>query len=234
MGRYKYTEGMAFLPDLFGGRQLPQVYCRAVAGASGASGEAPEVCEVQFTDDVIYHGPESTSFLSLLVLVDDLEQAQSAREELAELKVEHVSDGEVKMDEVCYLVMSPSPSPSPSPDCGGDAGRSTGAMKAMKAMKDAKDAKQKQRVYRLATGDEFLASGLCENRPPPIGYDMFRIKKELGGRRYVLMRPDRFIFAACHSGEELVSACGRVVEALYGKAEAEADGEGEGEIGRKL
>jgi hypothetical protein len=226
MGRYKYTEGMAFLPDLFGGRQLPQVYCRAVAGASGASGEAPEVGEVQFTDDVIYRGPDSTSFLRLLVLVDDLEQAQSAREELAELKVEHVSDGEVKMDEVCYLVMSPSP--SPSPDCGGDTGLSTEAMKAMK------DVKQKQRVYRLATGDEFLASGLCENRPPPIGYDMFRIKKELGGWKYVLMRPDRFIFAACHSGEELVSACGRVSEAVYGKAEAEAEADGEGEIGRML
>ncbi|KAK7894078.1 hypothetical protein LTR67_006780 [Exophiala xenobiotica] len=215
---------MAFLPDLFGGRQLPQVYCRAVAGASGASGDAsgdaPEVGEVQFTDDVIYRGPDSTSFLRLLVLVDDLEQAQSVREELAELKVEHVSDGEVKMDEVCYLVMSPSP--SPSLDCGGDAG---GSMGAMKATKDAKDVKQKQRVYRLATGDEFLASGLCDNRPPPIGYDMFRIKKELGGRRYLLMRPDRFIFAACYSGEEL---------ALYGKAEAEAEVDGEGGIGRKL
>jgi len=202
MGRYNYTEGMAFLPDLFGGRQLPQVYCRAVASGKAA------VAEVQFTDDVIYR-PESSSFLRLLVLVDDLEQAQRAREELEKLKVEDVSAGEVKMDEVCYLVTSP--------DC--EAGRSSGAMM---------DAKQ--RVYRLATGDEFLASGLCKDRPPPIGYDMYRIKNELGGRRYVLVRPDRFMFAACYSGEELVSACRRVSKALYGKAEAEADGE----IGIKL
>lgn len=212
MVRYKYVDGMAFLPDLFGGRQLPQVYCRAVGPSTTITRggkKCVDVADVDFTDNVIFR-PESSSFLRLLVLADDMDQVSKARDELRQLKIEHISNNEVKMDEVCYLIMSP--------DSGADvgagdkakngSGRRTGTIEPV--------AKDMQRVYRVATGDDFAASSLCTNRPPPIGYDMFRIKVDLGGRKYILARPDRFTFAACNSGEELADACRRISGVLFG------------------
>ncbi|KIX10084.1 uncharacterized protein Z518_01165 [Rhinocladiella mackenziei CBS 650.93] len=192
MIKYKWAPGMAFLPDLGGGLSLPQVYCRSVFHSP--KGGRPKV---QFTDDVIY-GPGSNSLLRLLVLVDDLEQAERSRAELTALNLESISDGEVKADEAAFLILSPSV-----------AAEQTGASPAM----------SQQRIYRIATGDEFAASELCQHRPKPTGYDMYRIKKEVEGRKYILARPDRFIFAACRSGKELVNACERISTTLLGSSE---------------
>ena len=189
MIRYQWTQGMAFLPDLAGGRCLPQVYCRSVLLAD--KGDPPAV---QFTDDVIFR-PESKSTLRLVVLVDDLEQAAKAYAEMALLNLVALSNGEVSTDEACYLVMSP--------EC---------------QVRQPSDI-QGQRTYRIATGEEFQSSKLCENRPPPVGYDMHRIKTDLGGRKYVLVRPDRFVFAACYTGEELVKACRRISGVLFPSSE---------------
>ncbi|KAK5058131.1 hypothetical protein LTR69_007128 [Exophiala sideris] len=180
MIQYQFTQGMAFLPDFAGGRCLPQVYCRSVLLTD--KGDSPPV---HFTDDVIFW-PESKSTLRLVVLVDDLEEAGKAHSELASLDLATVSGGEVTTDEACYLVMSP--------EC---------------RIRQPSDV-QGQRIYRIATGEEFQSSKLCENRPPPVGYDMYRIKSDLGGRKYVLVRPDRFVFAACYTEEELVEACKRI------------------------
>lgn len=187
MIQYQWTEGMGFLPDLAGGRCLPQVYCRSILSAD--KGDSPIV---QFTDDVIFR-PEFQSILRLVVLVDDLQQADKARSELASLDLAALSNGEVSTDEVCYLVMSP--------DC------------QSRQMADL----QGQRIYRIATGEEFQSSKLCEHRPPPTGYDMYRIKTDLGGRMYILVRPDKFVFAACYNADELVDACKRISSVLLGK-----------------
>ncbi|KAI1612263.1 putative monooxygenase [Exophiala viscosa] len=189
MVRYQWKDGMAFLPDLAGGRCLPQVYCRSVLLAD--KGDPPPV---QFTDDVIFH-PESKSTLRLVVLVDNLEQAGEAHSELASLDLATASNGEVGTDEACYLVMSP--------EC--QLQQPSNILR--------------QRVYRIATGEEFQSSTLCENRPPPVGYDMYRIKTDLGGRKYVLVRPDRFVFAACYTGQELVEACRRISRILFPSSE---------------
>ena len=186
MVRYKWGPGMAFLPDLGGGICLPQVYCRSVRQIDGEPGA------VQFTDDVIFDS-ESDSLLRLLVLVDDTKHAEAAMVELKDLNLENASQGQVKTDEACFLVLSPS----------------------LEIQKPAiLSSTLRQRLYCLATSEEFAASELCTNRPRPIGYDMHRMRTETGGKRYVLVRQDRFIFAACQSGQELINACQRISSVL--------------------
>lgn len=52
-------------------------------------------------------------------------------------------------------------------------------------------------VARVATGEEFAASELCVGRPKPQYYDPLRLRKDLGGAKFVLVRPDRFVYATC-------------------------------------
>lgn len=180
---------MAFLPDFAGGHALPQVYCRSVYH-SDKSDPPP----VQFTDDVLLQGPRSNLLLRLLVIVDDMEQLEQAWSELSSLNIGKASSGELKEDTAFFLVNSPSVSirqPNTSSTI------------------------PQQSVFRIATGEEFAMSPLCRNRPPPIGYDMYLMKEKFKGRKFVLVRPDRFVFAACRTGDELVSACERISQTLF-------------------
>ncbi|PVH73617.1 FAD/NAD(P)-binding domain-containing protein [Cadophora sp. DSE1049] len=69
--------------------------------------------------------------------------------------------------------------------------------------------------YRLATGEEFAADeNLCKGRPVPQLYDMHRIGRDLGGLTFIIVRPDRFVYAACRTAEELHSICGGIREKL--------------------
>ena len=61
-------------------------------------------------------------------------------------------------------------------------------------------------VYQLASTEDFAKSPLCDRRPEPQHYDMYYLGRVLGGRKYVIVRPDRFIFAACSNREELQTA----------------------------
>lgn len=62
-------------------------------------------------------------------------------------------------------------------------------------------------VARVATGEEFAANPvLCRGRPVPKYYDPFRLSREVKGMKYVLMRPDRFIYSACANTEVLKDA----------------------------
>jgi len=70
-------------------------------------------------------------------------------------------------------------------------------------------------VARVATGEEFAADPvLCRNRPAPKYYDPYRISKEVKGMKYVVVRPDRFVYAACRTGNELMSAVNLLTEIL--------------------
>ena len=193
MGRYKFSQGMAFLPGMRGGGCLPQVYCRPVYYLP--SGEPQSV---QFTDDVLFNGSRANMLLRLLVVINDLGEAEQAWLELKALDLYKHSNGEVQEKSALFLIQSPGPeiqeiqksnTPSSIPQ---------------------------ENVYRVATADDFAASDLCKSRPYPTGYDMQRIQKEVKGKRFILVRPDRFVYAACNTGAELVAACELVSTTLLG------------------
>jgi hypothetical protein len=183
--RYKWKDGMPFLPDLAGGVYFPQVYCRSMS--SNIDGE---VC---FTDDVIFKSPPSP-LLRLVVSVNNMAEARAAQSELESLDLEAISQGELKLGQACFLVHDPLLKPPTD-------------LAAISA----------SQIYRIATGEEFANSRLCINRAEPVGYDMYQIQVGLQGRRYVLVRPDRFVFAACWSGKDLTEACGKIESLLLGR-----------------
>ncbi|KIW76003.1 hypothetical protein Z517_10748 [Fonsecaea pedrosoi CBS 271.37] len=192
MNRYAFNAGMAFLPDLAGGRCFPQVYCCPAFPLTRNL-----VANVRFTDDVFFHDPRSNALLRLIVVIDNMEQAEEAWLELKTLDLEKTSNNEVLKDSAFFLVHSP--------------------LLENRTASTSSDVPH-QSVYRIATGDEFAVSDLCRNRPYPTGYDMYRIKKDMGGRKYVLVRPDRFVYAACHTGVELIAACERIPQTLCGSS----------------
>ncbi|KAL9085457.1 MAG: hypothetical protein Q9165_007607 [Trypethelium subeluteriae] len=62
-------------------------------------------------------------------------------------------------------------------------------------------------VYSVATAQEFVRDGrLCVGRPEPLHYDEHRLWKDVDGKKFLVLRPDRFVFAACGNGEELRKA----------------------------
>ena len=184
MDRYTYEDGMAFLPEHCGGISLPQVYCRPIITTSKST-ELP----VQLTDDVIFKRA-SKSIIRLVVLPDNPAEVETIEKGVRDLHLESISGGEVNPTETCFIVQSPTAElgPHSAPSVG--------------------------HIYRIATGDEFASSPLCTDRPKPAGYDMYRMKKDLGGRKYIFVRSDRFVFAACSSLEELRVACARIPETL--------------------
>ncbi|PVH71142.1 hypothetical protein DL98DRAFT_597226 [Cadophora sp. DSE1049] len=71
-------------------------------------------------------------------------------------------------------------------------------------------------VMRIATAEEFAADKLCDRRPAPSYYDEYRLKKEVKGRTFIILRQDRFAFAACADKAELDIAAARIEEVLSG------------------
>ncbi|KAL6884457.1 hypothetical protein GGI43DRAFT_322659 [Trichoderma evansii] len=62
-------------------------------------------------------------------------------------------------------------------------------------------------IYRLATAAEFADDPvLSAGRPKPKGYDPHRMSNEVKNRTFVILRPDRFVFAACDTRSDLVYA----------------------------
>ena len=61
-------------------------------------------------------------------------------------------------------------------------------------------------LFRSATGDEFGRSALCDSRPLPRGYNEMLMWQSVRGKRYVVLRLDRFVFAACKDVVELAKA----------------------------
>ncbi|KAJ9603784.1 hypothetical protein H2200_011970 [Cladophialophora chaetospira] len=190
MVRYKYTKGMAFLPDMAGGGCLPQVYCRAVCHSTSGKSRA-----VQFTDDVLLNGSRTNALLRLLVVVENMKEVEESWAELKGINLEEASNGEVQASSAMFLIHSLENQQSmPHPDL------------------------PLENLYQVATADEFAASDACKNRPYPTGYDMHRIRKDLQEKRYVLVRPDRFVYAACNTGGELLAACERISTTLLGSS----------------
>ncbi|KAN0120294.1 FAD/NAD(P)-binding domain containing protein [Hyaloscypha variabilis] len=187
MIKYEYEPGMAFLPDLAGGSCFPQVYCLPL--------EAGKIePRVEFTDDIIF-APEKKGLFQLAVLVDKVEELETAAKALQD--VEKLSQGILLSSETTFIVhntLASFGSTSTWPVCNG-------------------------RVVRIATGSEFAADErVCGGRPEPLYYDPYRIKKEVQGRRFVILRPDRFVFAACVDKAQLDIAASRILSVLSGKS----------------
>jgi hypothetical protein len=123
--------------------------------------------------DEIIFGQGKTGLFQLLVYLETVDEVASAREVVS--NIGDLSQGLIRDDEVTFLVEDM-------------AGASC---------------KNDLDLFRLASGEEFAQSKLCENRPKPKFYDPFCLKKALDGRRYTIVRPDRFIFASCNSREDL-------------------------------
>lgn len=139
---------------------------------------------VRFTDDAIF-GDEKRRLFQLVVLLDVLEDVDDAVQELA--GIDEITD-EICIKEATFFIPRTSLEAVP--------GKKTGGIDA--------------RLFRTASGAEFEASELCLNRPSPRGYDETLMWKEMKGGKFIVLRADRFVFAACRTGEELVRAAERV------------------------
>jgi len=142
--------------------------------------------KVQFTDDVIFAKGKKGMF-KVLVLLKSLSELMSCKDALK--GVDELAGGFLFEKEATFLLQ--------------DSGvRSAGTVIG-------------DHVYRLATGEEFAADkNLCEGRPAPQLYDMYQIGKDLGGMTFVIVRPDRFVYAACQTAEDLHVICSGIREKI--------------------
>ncbi|KAJ5136103.1 hypothetical protein N7448_004657 [Penicillium atrosanguineum] len=131
--------------------------------------------------DDVIFGREKKGLFQILVYIKTTDQLPSSREIVAD--VDDMSKGEIRASEATFLIEG---------------------MDNEKCIKG-------ENVYRLATGEEFARSLLCDRRPAPKFYDLFYLAKELKGMRFVIVRQDRFIFAACDTKEDLRSAIGKLL-----------------------
>ncbi|KAJ5659887.1 hypothetical protein N7507_006338 [Penicillium longicatenatum] len=126
--------------------------------------------------DDVIFSSQKKGLLQLIVYLKNVDELPTAQREI--MDIDDHSNGEIRAAEATFLIEDTSTHL-------GDAAPN---------------------VFRLATGGEFETSPLCEGRPAPRFYDAGCLAKELVGRKYVIVRPDRFIFAACYSKEELWKA----------------------------
>ncbi|KAF1931940.1 putative monooxygenase [Didymella exigua CBS 183.55] len=132
---------------------------------------------VQFTDDVIF-APGKKGFFQMVVFLNSVSDLQKAQKTMEGL--EDAWEGVLRLDEATYLV--------------GDTDHPPASI-------------QGTNIYRLATGQEFAAHPvLCAGRPDPQYYDPSRIMRDSRNKQFVILRPDRFVFAACDNRSELREA----------------------------
>jgi len=132
-----------------------------------------------FTDDVIF-SEEKTGLFQLVVLLANTAQMNGAVEDLAAL--EEKGQSELKVDEATFLI-------------------DDGSHLVDNRDKQASTVENIHTIIRSKKSDSSVWKGL----PDPIGYDGSRMRREVKGK-YVIVRPDRFIYAVCRSRGELINA----------------------------
>ena len=140
-----------------------------------------------FTDDVIF-GKSKTALFQLLVLLKDPTELRDAKADLAYLRREH--EGELKVDEATYLVQET----------------------IVSSAKETLDL-DLEGCFRIIKSEK-SNSGIWGDLPDPQGYDGLRLMSEAQGT-YVIVRPDRFVFAVCNSRLELMEAS-RALAEMFG------------------
>ncbi|KAK5052037.1 hypothetical protein LTR84_002841 [Exophiala bonariae] len=148
--------------------------------------------QIAFTDDLLF-SPEKRGLFQLLILPRSVEETEDLTKDLKE--IEDVSNGLIRADEATVLIQSIDPRLSLN-------GRH-----------------YDQTITRLAIAEEFAADPvLCQNRPPPIGYDEWRLGGEVKHKKFVVVRFDRFTFAACDTSAQLKDVVRQIEKALHVKA----------------
>ena len=189
MVRYAYEDGVAFLPQYGGGFCFPQVYCVSLVEQQRQT--QTERHQVHFTDDVIFASHKRTLF-QLVVLCSSLPAARAAHDSLHSLDA--VSHDELSLADTTYIIQD------------------------LHATTDApsNDGPPLTSIFRIASAAEFASSQLCLERPEPLFYDPHRLQKEAGGKPFLILRPDHFVFAACKDAAELGVAAGELAQLLRG------------------
>ncbi|KJK61003.1 mhpA [Aspergillus parasiticus SU-1] len=134
---------------------------------------------VRFTDDAIFDSSKTKQF-QIVVLLPNLQLLHSTLTELGGMDQDSTSL--LSYDEVTILV----PRVSAPKFIDGQAPETV-----------------TNRLYRSASAEEFGQCKLCRGRPAPRGYDEELMWRSMSGKRYIILRPDRFVFAACNTTAEL-------------------------------
>lgn len=185
--RYTYRDGLHFLARDGGGVLLPQVYCRSVV---------PRGSTVQFTDDIV-HATEKLGLFQLVVLLKSASEVGPIIHQLGSFDIDELSSGFVKHAEITVIIHD--------------------LTATLSEPQQRELETQSVRVVRTASSSEFEVSPLCNNRPAPRHYDPYRIAAELPGKTFVIVRPDRFTFAACATAEELCEVLRLIEPVLQGQ-----------------
>jgi hypothetical protein len=134
---------------------------------------------IQFTDDIIFEKKKKGLF-QLVVLLKSADEVADAQEILRSRDAN--SPGLLRIDEATFIINTTRTYSN-------------------------QDFRDKTVLHRLATGGEFAAdTSLCKGRPKPQYYDPYRMSREVSGKPFVILRPDRFVFAACSTKAELSEA----------------------------
>lgn len=174
MVRYQWQAGMgmAFLHELGGGQNFPQVYAVSLGPA-----QPPQTGQVLFTDDIIF-SPQKQGLFQVVVIVQPGTNPRDVEADFDGL--EEASSGALKDGEATHFLNSTRTTPLEF---------------------------KRRDIHRIATAAEFAADPvLCKGRPAPKGYDPYRMSEAVGNKKFVILRPDRFVYAACDTKAELFFA----------------------------
>ena len=145
-----------------------------------------ETGPVQFTDTAIFT-EDKKSIFQLVILLRNLDEWKSTANEL-----EGIGQSDYLSPEEATIFVP---------------------RESVQSLSDHRDWMSSQpRVFRSASADEFAQSDLCHNRPAPRGYRETLMWEIMNGKRYVILRPDRFVFAACSTASELQRATKKLEE----------------------
>jgi hypothetical protein len=148
--------------------------------------------QLSFTDDLLF-SPKKKGLFQLLILPSSVEELEVLTHGLED--IDTISNGFIRADEATIVIQS------------------TDSRLSLNGQQ------YDQVVTRLATAEEFAVDPvLCNNRPPPVGYDERRLGREVKNKKFVVVRFDRFTFAACDTTAQLKEAVGRIESVLHLKA----------------
>ncbi|KAF2762663.1 FAD/NAD(P)-binding domain-containing protein [Pseudovirgaria hyperparasitica] len=184
---YAYEPGVSFVPIGLSGMKTrsqgasmvcPQIGCVVLGGGGADAGG-----EVRLLDDILFDRAK-TGVLQLLVLLPSAPLLSQFISQIADLipRIASLSDNTVLGSEAVLLLF-------PSPHT-----HSTTYPSLISLLPtNLKDTT----LLRPASLAEYAASALLADRPYPAMYNEGRIHEEFPGARYVLVRLDRVVFAAC-------------------------------------